>query len=494
MRADFIRASLIPILAATFLVSGCATGAQAPPVHATVREDGARDLLSRVDEYMNAAVRHAQFSGSILIARDGVPLVSRGYGMANYELGVANTPQTVFRIASLTKQFTALAIMQLQERGRLNVSDPICNYLDNCPQTWRPITIRQLLTHTSGIPNFSSQPNWDEIISVQRHTRLGFINVFRDLPPLFAPGEGFRYSNSGYYLLGLIIERASGESYNDYLRENIFAPLGMSNSGLHDGRTLVANRAAGYDWSGSTFIIPEYANEMNGFANGGLYSTTHDLLRWDQSLYTDQLVSRQSLDEIFTPIRERYGYGWLIVDWFGRQTYGHSGSFQGFSSFIARVPGERLTIIVLSNSDRASATAVARSLAAIALGEDYALPEQQLFDRLWETIIAEGAAAAAEQIRQVRREQPDAAEEHEELLNDLGYDLMANRRIEDAILMFALAVELFPQSANTYDSLAEGYMNAGQRDLAIRTYQSSLELDPENEHAARMIGELRTTN
>jgi CubicO group peptidase (beta-lactamase class C family) len=487
-----IRARLMPLLAACCLASACATDASAPP--AAVQEAGSRELQSNVDAYMQAAVRHAQFSGSILIARDGVPLVSRGYGMANYELGAPNTPQTVFRIASLTKQFTATAIMQLQERGRLDINDPICRYLDNCPQAWAPISIRHLLTHTSGIPNFSSQPDWDEVTSVQRQTRLGFVNVFRDLPLLFAPGEGFRYSNSGYYLLGLIVERASGKSYGDYLQENIFTPLGMANTRLYDGRALLANRASGYDWSGNTFVVPEYANETTAFANGGLVSTTHDLLRWDQALYTEQLLPRRALDEMFTPVRERYGYGWLIGDWFGRQTYAHSGSFQGFSAFIARMPSERLTIIVLSNSDRASATGVARSLAAIALGEDYDLPEQQLFDRLWETILAQGAGAAIDRMRQARLAQPDAGEEHEETLNDLGYDLMANQRISDAIQIFALAVELFPQSANAYDSLGEAYMNAGQRDLAIRNYQRSLDLDPENQHAARMIAELRARN
>lgn len=167
-------------------------------------------LDTALDAYLAAATKNEQFSGTVLLARDGKPVFVRSYGMANYELGVPNSADTVFRLASVTKQFTALAVMQLQEQGRLKVDDPICRYLADCPAAWRPITIRELLNHTSGIPNFSSLPDWDEVLSRRDYTPAELVSLFRDLPLKFTPGEKYDYSNSGYHLLGLIIERASG--------------------------------------------------------------------------------------------------------------------------------------------------------------------------------------------------------------------------------------------------------------------------------------------
>ena len=212
------------ITAAAFALSaGASTGlaGQATP---------AASLASRADAYMRAAVQHDKFSGSVLIARRGVPLFSRGYGMANLELGVPSTATSVFVIGSLAKGFTSMAIMQLRDRGRLRLTDPICQYLDRCPPAWAPVTIRHLLTHTSGIVNFSSLPDWDDSLSSRRYGRAEFVNVFRSQPLLFEPGTQFKYSNSGYYLLALIIERVSGMHFQDYLRENVFAPAGMASS------------------------------------------------------------------------------------------------------------------------------------------------------------------------------------------------------------------------------------------------------------------------
>jgi len=220
------------------------------------------------------------------VARDGSPIVSKSYGMTNYELNVLNTPQSVFRIASITKQFTATSIMILEERGKLNVNDPICKYLDNCPPAWQPITIRNLLTHTSGIRNYISLPVYLEKAADPRFSFAGFVDVFRNEPLQFAPGERFTYSNSGYFLLGLIIERASRKTYAEFVRDNIFKPLGMKNSGYDDSRTLVPNRAGGYIWTGRSFANAPYINMSVPFAAGALYSTTADLLLWDQALYT----------------------------------------------------------------------------------------------------------------------------------------------------------------------------------------------------------------
>jgi CubicO group peptidase (beta-lactamase class C family) len=449
------------------------------------------DIASRVDAYMTAAVINDRFMGNVLIARNGMPVVERSYGMANQEWAIANQPDTVFRIGSVTKQFTAMAIMQLQERGALKVSDSICRHISPCPEAWRPVTLRHLLTHTSGIPSYTRLPEWNERISQLPQTHSSLVAQFRDLPLEFTPGEKSRYDNSGYFLLGLVIERASGEPYAQFLQKNIFAPLGMTHTGYDRQRQLIPRRANGYHWSGNGFINAPIINVDLAYAAGALVSTTHDLLRWDQALNTTNLVSRRSLDEMFTPVRDDYGYGWRIDTAFGRPQISHGGSIHGFSAYISRFPADRLTVIVLSNSVDASATRVAKNLAAIAFGEPATPAPPQLPDLLWTTIQKQGVTAAVAQYRALRRAPTAAYDLGEDGLNGLGYDLIKNERVPDAVAIFKLATDTFPTSANAHDSLAEAYRANGQNDLSIAHYEKSLSLDPKNENAARMLAELR---
>ncbi len=205
----------------------------------------AKRIAAKIEGYMKAAVKAKHFSGSILIARNGRPLVSKGYGMANYELNVANTPQTVFRIGSMTKQFTAMSIMMLQERGKLRVDDSIGKYLKACPIAWRTISIRNLLTHTSSTPSYTSLPDFNKTAALPV-THEQMVGRFKSLPLEFKPGESFNYSNSNHYLLGLIVEKTSGQTYKAFLRKNIFIPLDMKQSGTDNQHRIIKNRAAGY--------------------------------------------------------------------------------------------------------------------------------------------------------------------------------------------------------------------------------------------------------
>ena len=340
-----------------------------------------RQITARVDEYMKSAVEVERFSGSILIARDGQAIVSKSYGMANVELDVPNTPQTVFRLASITKQFTATAIMMLQERGKLNVNDPFCKYLTDCPAAWQPITIRQLLTMTSGIPGASVTEigplrglpvPWDQWLEATKKKALSS-----------TPGEKFRYANTGYTLLGFIIERVSGKSYGEFLQENIFTPLGMRQTGYEDPRRIIKNRATGYrQLPGDPVTNVPYAEIFALYAAGGIYSTTEDLLLWDQALYSDKLLSRKSIDEMFTPFKEMmpgksYAYGWWTSQKFGRQEIGHGGNLAGFITYIARYPSERVTVIVLSNNGRGSSGKISNVLSAIVFGAPYEIPRER---------------------------------------------------------------------------------------------------------------------
>ena len=336
----------------------------------------ATEIRTKVDEYLNAAMTVTGFSGSILVARQGEPVVSKGYGMANVELAVPNTPQTVFRLGSVTKQFTAMAIMILQDRGKLRVSDPACQYLTGCPPAWQPLTIRHLLTHTSGIPNYTNFPDFART-AVLPTTSADMVGMIKDKPLEFAPGEKFAYSNSGYYLLGMIIERASGQTYADFLQANIFTPLAMKHTGYDNPSTIIRNRAAGYARQAGETVNAAYMDMTIPFAAGALYSTTEDLLKWDQALYNDTLVSQKSRDEMFTPDKGGYAYGWSIGKRFDRQVIAHGGGIYGFATEIARFPADRVTVIVLSNVEGAAAGPIANDLAAVTFGAPYQIPRER---------------------------------------------------------------------------------------------------------------------
>ncbi len=327
-----------------------------PPTEADLRAAAA------IDDYVNGLVSDGVFSGAILVARNGAVVLNRGYGMANAEQNIANTPQTRFRLASLTKPFTAMAVLMLHHRGELHIYDPICIYLPECPETWRDITIRHLLSHTSGIPNYTDFLDY-ETTEMQRTAPEQLIARFKDLPLLEEPGFLYRYNNSGYVLLGVIIERVSGQSYEAFLQENIFDPLQMLNTGYdHNANAIQDGQALGYTTPG--FEAP-FLDASTLHASGSLYSTVEDMYRWDQALYSEYFVPATLRDEMFTPVQYGYGYGWKIDTWTGQLRYSHPGFINGFSNYIARYPEERMFVIVLSNAQNAPAQAMTEQIARI---------------------------------------------------------------------------------------------------------------------------------
>lgn len=326
------------------------------------------------------------FSGAVLVARRGEILLSRGYLYANWELESPNTPQTKFRIASLTKAFTAAAILQLQEQGKLSVRDPICKHLESCPSAgqdtggqagrWEKITIHNLLTHTSGIPEYTTLPGALEGAN-QRRSHNELIATFQNEPLLFPPGERYSYSNSNYVLLGAIVEAVSHNNLADYLSRHILIPLGMEDSGVDRQGSVLKQRAAGYNIVGRTFVNAFYIDISNTFAAGDMYSTIEDLYRWDQALYSDLVLSSQSREAMFTsyiPLdspadssadRGDYGYGWEIGEFAGHRMFSHEGSLPGFHTLFERFPDDYATIIILSNIQTSDVRALADDLAEI---------------------------------------------------------------------------------------------------------------------------------
>ncbi len=338
----------------------------------------AQDAAPKLDEYLSEITKQGRFSGAALVARDGKVILSKGYGLANAEFDVPNTPQTKFRLGSITKQFTAAAILLLQERGKLNVQDPICKYFDSCPEAWKEVTIHHLLSHTGGLPNFTSFPDYTKTMMIPA-TMESLIARFKDKPLEFKPGEKWEYSNSGYVTLGYIVEKVAGESYESFLQKNIFGPLKMINSGYDHHDTILKNRATGYSLiKGSKANSEHIAMEIPHGA-GALYSTVEDLLLWNEALFSDKLLSAKSREAMMTPVKNNYAYGLGTNEQFNRKMISHGGGINGFSTFLARFPAEKLTLVVLRNTDFGTPPPgkIATDLAAIVFGEKYEIPRPQ---------------------------------------------------------------------------------------------------------------------
>ncbi|HLS48291.1 MAG TPA: serine hydrolase domain-containing protein [Gemmatimonadales bacterium] len=355
------------------------------------RLDAQDSRIARLQSYLAAAAELGHLQGSVLVAESSAVLVDTAFGFANIELGVSNTPETRFRVASVTKQFSAMAIAMLAEEGKLRISDPIGRWLDSIPAEWSGITIHHLLRHTSGISDYEE---WFGGYDTQAYSNYmaqdsAAWRIVRDAkkrPLDFPPGSEFHYSNSAYILLGFIIERAAGMPYEDFLRTRIHEPLGMTRSGQDHSHELLPDRASGYFIRPGAFPVAYYnglgrADYVNAFyqlmqppqADAGLVTTARDLYQWDQALYAERLVTRAMRDSIFTPGLGRYGYGWFIAaDGPDGVTHGHSGGLPGFTCYIMRIPEHHRTIIVLGNQNRLGRTV--RDLAAIMRGDSVANP------------------------------------------------------------------------------------------------------------------------
>jgi CubicO group peptidase (beta-lactamase class C family) len=327
-------------------------------------------LVAKSEALIAPIVDVDQFSGAVLVARNGVPVFRQAFGLANREWDIPNTPDTKFRIGSITKQFTATAILQLAEAGKLSVDDPVAKYYSESPPAWNGITIRHLLTHTSGIPSFTSIPHFfDEQARLDR-TPEEIIKLTQDKPLEFAPGSKYSYDNTGYVILGYIIEKVSGERYADYIQHHIFDPLGMKSSGYDVSETLIPKRAAGYSRDKDQFTNARFISMTEPYAAGSLYATVDDMLTWDQAIYAAKLLTPASLQAMFTDYGHGYGFGWVIDNQFGHQHIVHAGGINGFITRFDRYPEDKLTVVVFSN-EATAAPALVRitdGLAAIYLG------------------------------------------------------------------------------------------------------------------------------
>lgn len=348
-----------------------------PIAEASLQSDSL--LTQAIDNLVQATYSPTEPGAAVIVVREGRIVYRKGQGMANLELGVPIEPDMVFRLGSITKQFTAVAILMLAEEGQLALDDPITKFLPDYPTPDCTITVQHLLTHTSGIKNYTDMaqwlPIWRKDLSVQE-----LVNFFKSEPMQFAPGERHEYCNSGYVLLGAVIEKVSGKAYQQFIQQRIFDRLGMKHSYYDTALPVIPRRVAGYEKSADGYTNADYLSMTQPYAAGALASSVDDLALWDAALYTDQLLSQAMLQPAFVAhiladgSSTEYGYGWDIAKLAGHSLTGHDGAIHGFLTYAIRLPEDHVFVAVLSNNGSVKPDQLAFQIAACAIGKPFEKP------------------------------------------------------------------------------------------------------------------------
>jgi CubicO group peptidase (beta-lactamase class C family) len=332
---------------------------------AACAQDG---VTTKVDEYIRTEMQAQQIPGlALAVLKDGQIVIAKGYGLANVEHQVPVKPETIFQSGSTGKQFTATAVMMLVEEGKLSLEDKITKYFPDGPEAWQKITVRHLLTHTSGMTDYPQD------FDLRRdYTEDELYQRIKPIPLAFQPGEKWSYSNLAYVMLGILIHKVSGKFYGDFLQERVFKPLGMTTAGIISEADIVPNRAAGYRVVNGQLKNHDWVSpSLNTTADGALYLTIYDMAKWDAALYTEKLLKKSSLEQMWTPVKlndgktSPYGFGWSLGEVRGRRIIEHGGAWQGFKAQISRYVDDKLTVILFANQIRANQAKLAHGVAAI---------------------------------------------------------------------------------------------------------------------------------
>jgi len=458
----------------------------------------AQDTAQKIDGLLKNYYDYGQFNGSVLVAEKGKVVYAKGFGMANMEWAIPNQPDTKFRIGSVTKQFTAALILQLVAEGKIKLDGKLSEYLPDYRQdTGSKVTVHQLLNHTSGIPSYTSQANFFADVSRNPYSVADFVKKYASGELEFEPGSKFAYNNSGYFLLGAIVEKVAGKSYETVLKERVFEPLGMKNSGYDNHAPLLQKRASGYEKIPDCYVNAAYLDMSLPYAAGSLYSTVEDLYKWDQALYENKILSADSKKLMFTPGLSNYGYGFGISDRpIGKtdqktKVIQHGGGINGFNSLLTRLVDKQQTIILLDNVGLGRYQGnITGSIINILNGQPFDAPKKSLSETLAKTAKEKDAAAVVAEYRKLKTENAQMYDFSEAELNTVGYQLLGMKRQKEAIEIFKLNVEMFPKSSNPYDSLGEAYLADNQKELALANYKKAVELDPQNANAAQIVNKL----
>jgi len=446
----------------------------------------AQEKAKKIDKLMTYCWENGIFNGTISVVENQKVIYKKAFGLADFETKTNLETDYVFYLASVSKQFTSMSIMILKERGKLSYDDPLSKYFPEFPVYAKKVSIRHLMTHTSGIPDHfrlgANRPglkNQDVLDLLIKQDSLDF-----------QPGEKFSYSNGGYVLLAMITEQVSELPLHTFMKKNIFEPLGMGSSLVYDeSKPDIARKAVGYNLDGEK---DDYNILTTGA--GGIYSNVEDLFIWDQALYENKLVDQKTLNEAFQPFKlnndtlSNYGYGWGISeDEFGKRV-SHSGGLAGFRTYIERQLESQKTIILLTNNGNAFASGGIRiALRNILNNKEYTLPKIPITIALNEMLKTKEISEVLAQYQSLKKNNEQNYDFNENQLNNLGYQLLGENKIKDAIEIFKLNTQIFPESFNPYDSLGEAYLLDGNKKLAISNYKKSLELNPNNTNAKKVL-------
>jgi len=455
----------------------------------TLQLAGAHEVVAQqsspartIDTLMTALQGRGQFNGALIVASAGSVVYRNGFGDANAATGARFEPATVSCIASLSKQFTAMAIMLLAERRKLRYDDPISTILPELRSYAQDVTIRHLLNHTSGIPDVGD-------LGIDRPTLTNgevLAALTRQDPLASRPGATYRYSNTGYILLATIAERVTGQAFRDLLAKEIFGPLGMTRTYVYDGtRPHRRDVAVAYDQFGKP---DPYTSNTTG--DGGVFSSVDDLLKWDRALYDGSLLPASTLRMAFEPpllahgTKSTYGFGWNVRDDAGQTTVWHTGRTGGYRAYIERRTGDKVSLIMLTNRGHTNRVAIARAIVNILQGESYELPNRSIAGVLVDAIAARGIDGAIRLYDSLKVADTSSYDFSEGELNTLGYALLNEGRRNEAVRVFEANTVSYPGSSNAFDSLGDALANLGDRKRAIASYQKALALDPKNLQAA----------
>lgn len=457
--------------------------------------------IERVESYLSK-MEEVGFMGSVLVEINNKKVISKGYGFSNLEKKIRNTSATVFDVGSVTKQFTAAAILKLESEGKLSTNDVITKYFKAVPTDKAKITIHDLLRHQSGLPG-GVGGDYEKI------TEAEFINRVLSSKLRFEPGARFSYSNIGYSLLAMIVEQASKTDYETYLYNNLWRPAGMEQTGYSRPEFNNDNIATGYENDDKVWGKPT-DHEWDGKApywhlkgNGGILSTIEDLYKWNEALLTDKIISSGAKKKMYQPELRKgetdnpyYAYGWdVMITERKTMVVQHNGSNHIFYTDFNRYINEGITIISMSNKQDGNFLELNREISRIIFDPDYQPPvpiannaaNRQFTDELINVTLEQGWKAASELYKNRKSE----LNLIETVINSKGYDLLEEKEYEKAVNIFMLNVSAFPLSYNAYDSLGEAYMNEKDNEMAIKCYQKSLELNPQNKNAEEMLQKLQ---
>lgn len=458
----------------------------------------AQDAAKAIDYLISKYNENGYFNGSLLVADKGNVVIKKGYGKANFEWNIPNAPNTKFRLGSITKQFTSMLIMQLVEKGKLKLDDKLSDLLPYYRKdTGEKITVHNLLTHTSGIPSYTSRPDFGGKISRMPYKPDDFIKEYCSGDLEFEPGSSIVYNNSGYFILGAIIEHITGMTYEETLKKNILEPLGMKNTGYDVTENIIEKRASGYEKRSTGYRNASFLDMSLPYAAGSLYSTVEDLLIWDKALQTDRLLKPELKKKLFEKYKKLgemyYGYGWMTGKRYnGKDSLNvitHGGGINGFQTTNYMIPEAGQYVIIFSNAGGAPLAKMTDQIINILNGKKETAPQKSLVQILWKSIETDGVESAIKKFKELKGKKAEYAYNEGEI-NLLGYDLLGANKIDQAIEVFKLNMEEYPKSFNVYDSYGEALLKKGMEEEAAANYKKSLDLNPGNEGAVKKLEEM----